>query len=92
VALIIYMMTLGFSGLTLLIYFKLNGQGPLLAFAGTCVATILFVKRFRLLELYISKYHLLPGRSISGFLLDEGDVTPLKQETGERRQDLTPVT
>ncbi len=72
VALIIYLMTVAFSGLALLIYFKLNGQGPLLAFGGTCVAAVLVVKRFRLLELYISKYHLLPGRSISGFLLDEG--------------------
>lgn len=90
VALIIYMMTLGFSGLTLLIYFKLNGQGPLLAFAGTCVATILFVKRFRLLELYISRYHLLPGRSISGFLLDEGRVA--RAEAEEHQRDLTPVS
>jgi UDP-GlcNAc:undecaprenyl-phosphate GlcNAc-1-phosphate transferase len=91
VALIIYMMTLGFSSLTLLIYFKLNGQGPLIAFAGTCVATILFVKRFRLLELYISKYHLLPGRSVSGFLLDEGDVGPADPATKPER-DLTPVS
>ena len=86
------MMTLGFSGLTLLIYFKLNGQGPLLAFAGTCVATILFVKRFRLLELYISRYHLLPGRSVSGFLLDEGQVVPPEPEPEERERDLTPVS
>jgi UDP-GlcNAc:undecaprenyl-phosphate GlcNAc-1-phosphate transferase len=91
VALTIYMMTLGFSGLTLLIYFKLNGQGPLLAFAGTCVATILFVKRFRLLELYISRYHLLPGRSVSGFLLDEGQITPAEPEPEKRQRDLTPV-
>jgi UDP-GlcNAc:undecaprenyl-phosphate GlcNAc-1-phosphate transferase len=92
VALIIYMMTLGFSGLTLLIYFKLNGQGPLLAFAGTCVATILFVKRFRLLELYISRYHLLPGRSVSGFLLDEGHLEPAEPEPEKGRRDLTPVS
>jgi UDP-GlcNAc:undecaprenyl-phosphate GlcNAc-1-phosphate transferase len=92
VALIIYMMTLGFSGLTLLIYFKLNGQGPLIAFGGTCVATILFVKRFRLLELYISRYHLLPGRSISGFLLDEGRPAPQEREADKRRRDLTPVS
>jgi UDP-GlcNAc:undecaprenyl-phosphate GlcNAc-1-phosphate transferase len=92
VALIIYMMTLGFSGLTLLIYFKLNGQGPLLAFAGTCVATILFVKRFRLLELYISRYHLLPGRSISGFLLDEGQVASAETRAEEPQRDLTPVS
>ena len=91
VALTIYLMTLGFSGLTLLIYFKLNGQGPLLAFAGTCVATILFVKRFRLLELYISRYHLLPGRSVSGFLLDEGGVEAAV-EPEKQRQDLTPVS
>jgi UDP-GlcNAc:undecaprenyl-phosphate GlcNAc-1-phosphate transferase len=92
VALIIYMMTLGFSGLTLLIYFKLNGQGPLIAFGGTCVATILFVKRFRLLELYISRYHLLPGRSISGFLLDEGQVTVPQHKAEESQRDLTPVS
>ena len=71
VALTIYLMTVGFSGLALLIYFKLNGQGPLVALGGTCVAAVLFVKRFRLLELYISKHHLLPGRSVSGFLMDE---------------------
>lgn len=95
VALIIYMMTLGFSGLTLFIYFKLNGQGPLLAFAGTCVATILFVKRFRLLELYISRYHLLPGRSVSGFLLDEGQLMQMMQmdpKPEEGRESLTTVS
>jgi UDP-GlcNAc:undecaprenyl-phosphate GlcNAc-1-phosphate transferase len=75
VALTIYLMTVGFSGLSLLIYFKLNGQGPLLALGGTCVAAVLFVKRFRLLELYISKHHLLPGRSVSGFLLDDGGAS-----------------
>jgi UDP-GlcNAc:undecaprenyl-phosphate GlcNAc-1-phosphate transferase len=91
VALIIYSMTVGFSGLTLLIYFKFNGQGPLIAFAGTCVATILFVKRFRLLELYISRYHLLPGRSISGFLLDESPVAAGEPKAKERQRDLTPV-
>jgi len=80
VALIIYMMTLAFSGLALLIYFKFNGQGPLLAFGGTCVAAVLVVKRFRLLELYISKYYLLPGRSVSGFLLDEGKPSEVVHE------------
>jgi len=92
VALTIYLMTLGFSGLTLLIYFKLNGQGPILAFAGTCVATILFVKRFRLLELYISKYHLLPGRSVSGFLLDGDPVVAVEPEPEKHQRDLTPVS
>jgi UDP-GlcNAc:undecaprenyl-phosphate GlcNAc-1-phosphate transferase len=87
VALIIYLMTLGFSGLALLIYFKLNGQGPLLAFAGTCVATVLFVKRFRLLELYISKYHLLPGRSVSGFLVEEAGLP-----AGDRKPEQSPET
>jgi UDP-GlcNAc:undecaprenyl-phosphate GlcNAc-1-phosphate transferase len=91
VALIIYMMTLGFSGLALLIHFKLNGQGPLLAFAGTCVATILVVKRFRLLELYISRYHLLPGRSISGFLVEEPAVKPAGQKLDPKQETLTPV-
>ena len=90
-ALIIYVMTLGFSGLALLIYFKLNGQGPLLAFAGTCVATVLFVKRFRLLELYISKYHLLPGRSVSGFLVEENQAPRAGQSTNDTRETLTPV-
>jgi UDP-GlcNAc:undecaprenyl-phosphate GlcNAc-1-phosphate transferase len=92
VALTIYMMTLGFSGLALLIYFKLNGQGPLLAFAGTCVATIMLVKRFRLLELYISRYHLLPGRSISGFLLDEGRIDSPGGESKDSEKTLTPVS
>jgi UDP-GlcNAc:undecaprenyl-phosphate GlcNAc-1-phosphate transferase len=91
VALIIYMMTLGFSGLALLIYFKFNGQGPLLAFGGTCVAAILFVKRFRLLELYISHYHLLPGRSVSGFLLEEGELTQACTETEGSERPLTPI-
>jgi UDP-GlcNAc:undecaprenyl-phosphate GlcNAc-1-phosphate transferase len=91
VALIIYVMTLGFSGLALLIYFKLNGQGPLLAFAGTCVATVLFVKRFRLLELYISKYHLLPGRSVSGFLVEENQAPRAGQSAKDTRETLTPV-
>jgi UDP-GlcNAc:undecaprenyl-phosphate GlcNAc-1-phosphate transferase len=91
VALIIYMMTLGFSGLALLIYFKLNGQGPLLAFAGTCVATVLVVKRFRLLELYISRYHLLPGRSISGFLVEEAGLQAAGGKTETERKTLTPV-
>ena len=83
VALIIYAMTLGFSGLALLIYFKLNGQGPLLAFGGTCVAAVLVVKRFRLLELYISRYHLLPGRSVSGFLLDEPKSGEISHEEAQ---------
>jgi hypothetical protein len=91
VALIIYMMTLGFSGLALLIYFKLNGQGPLLAFAGTCVAAILVVKRFRLLELYISRYHLLPGRSISGFLVEESGLAAAGEKVEAERKTLTPV-
>ncbi len=92
VALIIYMMTLGFSGLALLIYFKFNGQGPLLAFGGTCVAAILFMKRFRLLELYISRYHLLPGRSISGFLLDEGRLAQTDPKPEESREQVTSVS
>ena len=92
VALIIYMMTLGFSGAALLIYFKFNGQGPLLALAGTCVATVLFVKRFRLLELYISRHNLLPGRSVSGFLLEETDLSGGDQPTEQRAQTLTPVS
>ncbi len=92
VALIIYMMTLGFSGLALLIYFKFNGQGPLLAFAGTCVAAILFMKRVRLLELYISRYHLLPGRSVSGFLLDEGRLTQTDPQPEEKREQVTSVS
>jgi UDP-GlcNAc:undecaprenyl-phosphate GlcNAc-1-phosphate transferase len=97
VALTIYLMTVGFSGLSLLIYFKLNGQGPLIALGGTCVAAVLFVKRFRLLELYISRYHLLPGRSISGFLLDESEATrELRTSSGGKlpkdgQKELTPV-
>lgn len=91
VALIIYMMTLGFSGLAMLIHFKLNGQGPLLAFAGTCVATVLFVKRFRLLELYISKYHLLPGRSVSGFLVEEAPAVAVAPTPEKAAETLTPV-
>jgi UDP-GlcNAc:undecaprenyl-phosphate GlcNAc-1-phosphate transferase len=91
VALIIYVMTLGFSGLALLIYFKLNGQGPLLAFEVTCVDTVLFVKRFRLLELYISKYHLLPGRSVSGFLVEETEAALTGPAANESRETLTPV-
>jgi hypothetical protein len=92
VALTIYSMTVGFSALALLIYFKLNGQGPLLALGGTVVAAVLFVKRFRLLELYISKYHLLPGRSVSGFLLDESETTGCKEGSPETKHQLTPVS
>lgn len=97
VALTIYLMTVGFSGLALLIYFKMNGQGPLLALGGTCVAAVLFVKRFRLLELYISKYHLLPGRSVSGFLLDDGSAASAAapavcESPKDRKQELTPVS
>jgi UDP-GlcNAc:undecaprenyl-phosphate GlcNAc-1-phosphate transferase len=98
VALTIYTMTVGFSGLALLIYFKMNGQGPLLALGGTCVAAVLFVKRFRLLELYISKYHLLPGRSVSGFLLDEGQAVSAGpaavacEAPKDREKQLTPVS
>jgi UDP-GlcNAc:undecaprenyl-phosphate GlcNAc-1-phosphate transferase len=92
VALIIYTMTVGFSGLALLIHFKLNGQGPLLALAGTCVATVLFVKRFGLLELYISKHRLLPGRSVSGFLLDEGQLRAPRPEPEQASRKLTPVS
>lgn len=96
VALTIYLMTVGFSGLALLIYFKLNGQGPLLALGGTCVAAVLFVKRFRLLELYISKYHLLPGKSVSGFLLDDGEpdqtgAIAAREPAKEVQKELTPV-
>jgi UDP-GlcNAc:undecaprenyl-phosphate GlcNAc-1-phosphate transferase len=92
VALIIYTMTVGFSAAALLIHFKFNGQGPLLALAGTCVAAVLFVKRFRLLELYISRHNLLPGRSVSGFLLDEEKVVHAEQSPEESRQTLTPVS
>lgn len=92
VALTIYSMTVGFSALALLIYFKLNGQGPLLALGGTVLAAVLFVKRFRLLELYISKYHLLPGRSVSGFLLDESDTAGREEGSPETKQELTPVS
>jgi UDP-GlcNAc:undecaprenyl-phosphate GlcNAc-1-phosphate transferase len=97
VALTIYLMTVGFSGLALLIYFKFNGQGPLIALGGTCVAAVLFVKRFRLLELYISKYHLLPGKSVSGFLLDDGEpgqegAAALRESPKEARKELTPVS
>jgi UDP-GlcNAc:undecaprenyl-phosphate GlcNAc-1-phosphate transferase len=92
VALTIYSMTVGFSALALLIYFKLNGQGPLLALGGTVVAAVLFVKRFRLLELYISKYHLLPGRSVSGFLLDDSDTTGREEGSPETKHQLTPVS
>jgi UDP-GlcNAc:undecaprenyl-phosphate GlcNAc-1-phosphate transferase len=91
VALIIYMMTLGFSALAVLIHFKLNGQGPMLALAGTCVATVLFVKRFRLLELYISRYHLLPGRSVSGFLVEEDQRSSETPEPEKTPETLTPV-
>jgi UDP-GlcNAc:undecaprenyl-phosphate GlcNAc-1-phosphate transferase len=91
VALIIYLMTLGFSGLAVLIHFKLNGQGPMLALAGTCVATVLFVKRFRLLELYISKYHLLPGRSVSGFLVEEDRPASGGRKPEKTSETLTPV-
>ena len=97
VALTIYLMTVGFSGLALLIYFKLNGQGPLVALGGTCVAAVLVVKRFRLLELYISKYHLLPGRSVSGFLLDDQGGAPEREapcsppSTKDGQRELTPV-
>ncbi len=91
VALTIYMMTVGFSALALLIYFKFNGQGPLIALSGTCVAAVLCVKRFRLLDLYISKYHLLPGRSVSGFLLDE-DVPDRQESPEETKPELTPVS
>jgi UDP-GlcNAc:undecaprenyl-phosphate/decaprenyl-phosphate GlcNAc-1-phosphate transferase len=92
VALTIYLMTVGFSALALLIYFKLNGQGPLLALGGTCVAAVLCVKRFRLLELYISKYHLLPGRSVSGFLLDDAEVVRPSDSHKDTKQELTPVS
>jgi len=92
VALTIYSMTVGFSALALLIYFKLNGQGPLLALGGTVLAAVLFVKRFRLLELYISKYHLLPGRSVSGFLLDESDAAGREEGSPETKHELTPVS
>jgi UDP-GlcNAc:undecaprenyl-phosphate GlcNAc-1-phosphate transferase len=92
VALTIYSMTVGFSALALLIYFKLNGQGPLLALGGTVVATVLFVKRFRLLELYISKYHLLPGRSVSGFLLDDSAAAGREEGSPETKHQLTPVS
>jgi UDP-GlcNAc:undecaprenyl-phosphate GlcNAc-1-phosphate transferase len=92
VALTIYLMTVGFSALALLIYFKLNGQGPLLALGGTCVAAVLCVKRFRLLELYISKYHLLPGRSVSGFLLDDAEVLEPGDSCKDAKQELTPVS
>jgi UDP-GlcNAc:undecaprenyl-phosphate GlcNAc-1-phosphate transferase len=91
VALTIYSMTVGFSALALLIYFKFNGQGPLLALGGTVVAAVLFVKRFRLLELYISRYHLLPGRSVSGFLLDESEVAS-GNAAPETKSQLTPVS
>ncbi len=92
VALVIYLMTVGFSGLSLLIYFKFNGHGPLLAFASTCVAAVLVVKRFRLLELYISRYHLLPGKSISGFLLDEsGEVRATPKPAGDEQKTLAPI-
>jgi len=92
VALVIYLMTVGFSGLSLLIYFKFNGHGPLLAFATTCVAAVLVVKRFRLLELYISRYHLLPGKSISGFLLDEsGEVHTASKSTSDKQETLAPI-
>jgi len=91
VALTIYLMTVGFSALALLIYFKLNGQGPLLALGGTVVAAVLFVKRFRLLELYISKYHLLPGRSVSGFLLDDAETAGHEEGPKETKRQLTPA-
>lgn len=92
VALVIYLMTVGFSGLSLLIYFKFNGHGPLLALASTCVAAVLVVKRFRLLELYISRYHLLPGKSISGFLLDErGEVHTTSKSTSDKQETLAPT-
>lgn len=91
VALLIYLMTVGFSGLSLLIYFKFNGHGPLLALASTSVAAVLVVKRFRLLELYISKYHLLPGKSLSGFLLDEsGEIRAGSKSVGEEQETLVP--
>jgi len=92
VALTIYSMTVGFSALALLIYFKLNGQGPLLALGGTVVAAVLFVKRFRLLELYISKHHLLPGRSVSGFLLDDSGAAGREEGSPETKHQLTPVS
>ena len=53
---------------------------------------MLFVKRFRLLELYISRYHLLPGRSVSGFLLDEGRLTQTDPKPEESREHVTTVS
>ena len=64
----------------------------MLALASTCVAAVLVVKRFRLLELYISRYHLLPGKSISGFLRDEsGEVRTAPKPTSDEQETLAPV-
>ncbi len=94
VALVIYLMTLGFSSLSLLIYFKFNGHGPVMAVGSTCVAAVLVVKRFRLLELYISRYHLLPGKSLSGFLLDESRgirASAVSEPAGDKQETLAPT-
>lgn len=64
VAYVIYAMTAGFCTLALLIYFKFNGQGPIIAFCGTLVAGILIMKRFDLLDLYISRHQLLSKTKI----------------------------
>ncbi len=64
VAYAIYAMTAGFCSLALLIYFKFNGQGPIIAFFGTLVAGVLIMKRFHLLDLYISRHQLLTRTKI----------------------------
>lgn len=68
VAYAVYGMTAAFCGLALLIYFKFNGQSPMIAFCGTLVAAVLIVKRLHLLDLYISRHHLLSRTKID----DEG--------------------